>query len=433
MGRDSPDSRRPGPGCQHQWMDLAAIDLSDPRFWDRPLSERADAFDLLRAEDPYRYFELPAEVTDQFPQRGYHALVRHGDVAEASRRPEDFCSGEGGTSPVDLPSNELTRFFGSMISMDDPRHRRLRSVISAGFTPGRIRALEDSVQRIAGEVVDDLLERGPCDFVMEVATRLPLQIICEMMGVPEEYRGMVFEQSNTILGSQDDEYRRDDVDLGAQLFLAAWQLTELMQELIAERVGSPTDDLTSTLVHAVVDGERLEHDEIASFFILLLVAGNETTRNAISWALHLLTEHEDQRAVWWDDFEGVAPTAVEEVVRWASPVISMRRTATRDGVRLGEREFAAGDKVVLYYWAVNRDPAVFSDPHGFDVLRSPNDHFGFGAPGPHFCLGAHLARREVTVMWRELSERVPGIHATGEPDRLTSGFVNGVKHLPCAW
>ncbi|MDG2907324.1 MAG: cytochrome P450 [Acidimicrobiales bacterium] len=414
-------------------MDLASIDLSDTRFWDRPLVERAAAFDLLRAEDPYRYFALPAEITEQFPQRGYHALVRHADVAEASRRPDDFCSGQGGTSAVDLPSSELTRYFGSMISMDDPRHRRLRSIVSAGFTPGRIRALEDSVQRIAGEVVVDLLERGPCDFVTEVASRLPLQIICEMMGVPEEQWSLVFEQSNTILGGQDDEYRSDDVDLGAQLFLAAYQLTELMQGLIAERVEQPTDDLTSALVHAEVDGERLEHDEIASFFILLLVAGNETTRNAISWGLHLLTEHEDQRAAWWDDFEGVAPTAVEEVVRWASPVISMRRTATRDGVRLGEREFAEGDKVVLYYWAANRDPGVFEEPLVFDVRRTPNDHFGFGAPGPHFCLGAHLARREVTVMWRELFERVPGIHATSAPDRLTSGFINGVKHLPCAW
>ncbi|MCH2414996.1 MAG: cytochrome P450, partial [Acidimicrobiales bacterium] len=295
-------------------MDLASIDLSDPKFWDLPLAERASVFDRLRSEDPYRYFELPPEITEQFPQRGFHALVRHADVAEASRRPDDFCSGQGGTSAVDLPSNELTRYFGSMISMDDPRHRRLRSIVSAGFTPGRIRALEDSVQRIAGEVVVDLLERGPCDFVTEVASRLPLQIICEMMGVPEEQWSLVFEQSNTILGGQDDEYRSDDVDFGAQLFLAAYQLTELMQGLIAERVEQPTDDLTSALGHAEVDGERLEHDEIASFFILLLVAGNETTRNAISWGLHYLTTTPDQRDRWLADVDAVTSTAVDEII-----------------------------------------------------------------------------------------------------------------------
>tara|TARA_B100000678_G_scaffold151375_1_gene126325 strand:- start:904 stop:2148 length:1245 start_codon:yes stop_codon:yes gene_type:complete len=414
-------------------MDLTSIDLSDPKFWDLPLAERASVFDRLRSEDPYRYFELPPEITEQFPQRGFHALVRHADVADASRRPEDFCSGQGGTTAVDLPNEEMTRYFGSMISMDDPRHRRLRSIVSAGFTPKRVRSLEDAVDRIAGEIVDDLLQRGPCDFVTEVASRLPLQIICEMMGVPEDRWAMVFEQSNIILGAQDQEYRDENLDLGAQLFLAALQLTEMMNALIVERVETPTDDLTSALVHAEFDGERLSHDEIASFFILLVVAGNETTRNAISWGLHLLTEHEDQRALWWDDFTAVAPSAVEEVVRWGSPVISMRRTATRDGVRLGEREFAEGDKVILYYWAANRDPEVFADPDVFKVLRTPNDHFGYGAPGPHFCLGAHLARREIGVMWRELHKRVPGIHATGPPDRLTSGFINGVKHLPCAW
>ena len=409
------------------------VDLADTAFWDRPLDERAAAFDLLRVDDPYRYFDLPDEITERFPQKGFHALVRHADVAEASRRPEDFCSGHGGTSPVDVPSQELARYFGSMISMDDPRHKRLRSIVSAGFTPRRLAALEDSVQRIAVEIVDDLLDRGPCDFVPDVAARLPLQIICEMMGVPEAHWSMVFEQSNIILGGQDDEYRQDGLDAGTRLFLAAMQLTGLMGDLIAERVDHPADDLTSALIHAEVDGERLTHDEIASFFILLLVAGNETTRNAISWALHLLTEHPDQRAAWFADFEARAPAAVEEIVRWASPVISMRRTATHDGVRLGEREFAEGDKMVLYYWAANRDPAVFENPHALDLTRIRNDHYGFGAPGPHFSLGAHLARREVTVMWRELAQRVPGIHATAAPDRLTSGFINGVKHLPCAW
>ncbi len=414
-------------------MQIDDIDLASQAFWERPLADRSAAFDRLRLDDPYRYYDLPPEITEQFPQKGFHALCRHADVAEASRRPEDFCSGQGGTTALNLPNEEMTRYFGSMISMDDPRHKRLRSIVSSGFTPRRVKELDEAVDRVAGEVVGDLLTTGPCDFVTEAAARLPLRIICEMMGIPEEHWQMVFDQSNTILGAQDDEYRDENLDLGSQLFLAAFQLTEMMNGLIAERVESPTDDLTSALVHAEVDGERLTHDEIASFFILLVVAGNETTRNSISWALHLLTEHEDQRARWWDDFDGVAKTAVDEIVRWASPVISMRRTATRDGVRLGEREFAEGDKVLLYYWAANRDPEVFDDPDGFDVRRTPNDHYGFGAPGPHFCLGAHLARRQITAMWQQLRDRVPEIHATDAPDRLSSGFINGVKHLPCAW
>ena len=173
--------------------------------------------------------------------------------------------------------------------------------------------------------------------------------------------------------------------------------------------------------------------EIASFFILLLVAGNETTRNALSWGLHLLTEHPDQKEALWNDFETLAPKAAEEIVRWSSPVIYMRRTATRDGVRIGEREFSEGDKVALYYWAANRDPNIFEDPHKFDILRESKEHFGYGAPGPHFCLGALLARREITVMLREICKSIPDIHATTPPDRLLSNFINGIKHLPCSF
>ena len=409
-------------------MDLTSIDLSDPKFWDLPLAERASVFDQLRSQDPYRYFELPPEITEQFPQRGFHALVRHADVADASRRPEDFCSGQGGTTAVDLPNEEMTRYFGSMISMDDPRHRRLRSIVSAGFTPKRVRSLEDAVDRIAGEIVDDLLQRGPCDFVTEVASRLPLQIICEMMGVPEDRWAMVFEQSNIILGAQDQEYRDENLDLGAQLFLAAMQLTEMMNALIVERVETPTDDLTSALVHAEFDGERLSHDEIASFFILLVVAGNETTRNAISWGLHLLTEHEDQRALWWDDFTAVAPSAVEEVVRWTSPVNYMKRTAAVDTVISGQ-EIAKGDSVVLFYASANRDEDVFDDPFDFRIDRDPNRHLGFGI-GEHFCLGAHMARRSQRALLLELAQRLEWAELAGEPEQIHSSFVVGLKRLP---
>ena len=206
----------------------------------------------------------------------------------------------------------------------------------------------------------------------------------------------------------------------------------MMSELGAHKRRHPGDDLTSALVTAELDGERLTDQELASFFILLLAAGNETTRNAITHALMALCTYPDQRALWAADFEAIAPTAVEEIVRWATPVIFMRRTATRDAV-VGGHQFHEGDKCILFYNSANRDERVFPDPYRFDVRRDPNFHVGFGGPGPHFCLGAHLARREITVMFRELFNRLPDIHVTGEPDRLRSGFINGIKHLPVAF
>ena len=206
-----------------------------------------------------------------------------------------------------------------------------------------------------------------------------------------------------------------------------------MNQTAEVRRGGDGEDLTTTLVNAEVDGERLSPEELASFFVLLCVAGNETTRNAITWGLDFLTHNPDQRDRWLADIDGVTPTAVDEIVRMASPVIHFRRTVTTDGVRLGDRELRAGDKVVLWYNSANRDEDVFDDPDGFDVTRDPNPHLGFGGPGPHFCMGAHLARREVSVLFRHLLQRLPDIYATAEPDRLRSSFVNGVKHLQCAY
>ena len=419
-------------------MKIEDIDLSATEFWGQPLNYREEAFDLLRTQDPYRYFEIPEEITEMFPQKGFHSLVRHSDVAEASRRSEDFCSGQGATSVVDLKGIELfgedmNSFFGSMISMDDPRHQKLRKIVSSGFTPRRLTAVEDSVQRIAEEIIQKVGDQGECDFVVDVASRLPLLVICEMMGVPESQVDLVFDKSNVILGAGDDEYLPEGQDVLGAIMGAALELTALMNEMLEERQDNPKDDLASALLHAEVDGEQLTNMEIASFFILLLVAGNETTRNALSWGLHLLTENPDQKEALWNDFETLAPKAAEEIVRWSSPVIYMRRTATRDGVRIGEREFSEGDKVALYYWAANRDPNIFENPHKFDIFRESKEHFGYGAPGPHFCLGAHLARREITVMLREICKSIPDIHATHQPDRLLSNFINGIKHLPCSF
>jgi cytochrome P450 len=411
------------------------IDLSDLAFWARPLDEREAAFEALRRHRPIAHFddpEPPPGVTVPIPLdgSGYYAVTRHADVVEASREPASFCSGHGATSIFDMPT-EFLEFFGSMINLDDPRHARLRRIVSAAFTPRMVKKIEDEVQRSASLIVDDVIEKGTCDFVTEVAAKLPLRIICNMMGVPEPDHDFVFHHSNVILGGMDPEYVPEGSDVVMALLTSGQELTQLMADLARHRAERPSDDVTSALVTANVDGEQLTHQELASFFILLVVAGNETTRNAISHGMRLLTDHPDQRAAWAANFEALAPTAVEEIVRIASPVIFMRRTATKD-VTLGGVELAEGAKLLLMYWSANRDEAIFEEPYRFDIRRDPNPHLGFGGPGPHFCLGAHLARQEITVMFRELLSRAPGIHTTGEPERLLSNFINGIKHLPVA-
>jgi cytochrome P450 len=409
-------------------MTAAEVDLSETEFWGLPLTERAAAFALLRAQGQPVFFTEP-EVPFAEPGAGYYALVRHADVTEASRLPEVFCSGKGATSIADLPV-EFNEYFGSMINMDDPRHTRMRRIVSRAFSPRMIAKFEDDVRRAATTVVDDLLATGPCDFVPKVAARLPLKIICDMMGIPDDQYDMVLANSNIILSGADPELIGYDLDQVVVQILGAGQaLAELVTGLAAARTQAPADDLVSALVTANIDGEQLTSAELASFFILLVVAGNETTRNAISHGLMLLTEYPAQRALLLDDLEGRIGGAVEEIVRYASPVLFMRRTLTRDYTMNGH-DYREGDKAVLFYYSANRDEAVFAEPERFDITRSPNPHVGFGAAGPHFCLGAHLARRELTVMLRELLTRVPDITA-GEPDRLLSSFVNGIKHLPC--
>ena len=362
---------------------------------------------------------------------GFWALTRLDDLVQASRTPAIFTSGAGSTSVTDLPP-EFLEFYGSMINTDDPRHARLRRIVSRGFTPRRLAALTDEVAATARTIVDDVIDAGALRRGPRHLRPTALKIVCDMMGVPASQYEAVYEKSNVILGASDPEYVPDAGNILVALLQAGHELAELMRDLGRHRLAHPTDDVTSALVNAEIDGDSLTPDELASFFILLVVAGNETTRNAISWGLHLLTEHPEQRAAWLADLDGVTPTAVEEIVRWASPVIFMRRTLAVDAV-LGGQSMAAGDKVALFYWAANRDPAHFTDPDAFDVTRTPNPHVGFGGPGPHFCLGAHLARREMTVMFRELLTRLPDIHATAAPARLQSMFINGIKQLPVAF
>ncbi|MEV0619154.1 cytochrome P450 [Nonomuraea sp. NPDC050404] len=413
-------------------MSVLDFDLSERDFWAQPMSEREKAFARLRARETPAFFE-EMEMSYMPKGPGYYALARHADILEASRNPEVFCSGDGGATNIpDMPA-EFAEYFGSMINMDDPRHARLRRIVSRAFTPKMIKQFEADVESAAVGIVDDLLAKGPgCDFVTEVAARLPLKIICDMMGIPERDYRFVFDRSNIILGGFDPEYTGDDLEqLAERLLNAGMELQQLVQDLAGHRADNPTGDLTSSLVNANIDGERLTMQELGSFFILLVVAGNETTRNAISYGLRLLTKNPDQRALWLEDIDGHAPGAVEEIVRLASPVNFMRRKVTRD-FEMNGHLYRKGQKAVLFYWSANRDEAVFADPLRFDITRHPNPHVGYGGPGPHFCLGAHLARREITVMFRELLRRVPAIEG-GRPDRLHSSFINGIKHMECTF
>jgi cytochrome P450 len=408
---------------------VEGVDLSLIEFWQQPLEARHADFAKLRALAKPPYFVVP-EGPFSLPGDGYYALVSHADVSAASRQPELFSSARGATSIEDLPA-EFNEYFGSMINMDDPRHARLRRIVSRAFTPRMIKKFEEDVQRTAAGIVDDLLDTGPCDFVQQVSARLPLKIICEMMGVGDEHYDMVLRNTNIILSGADPEFISDNMDEAiTQLLTAGKDLADLVTEVAADRAEHPQDDVITALANANIDGEQLTPAELGSFFILLVVAGNETTRTAISHSLNLLTSHPDQRELLLADLEGGLPAAVEEIVRYVSPVIFMRRSVTRD-CSLNGHIYHEGDKCVLFYWAANRDESVFPDPGRFDITRSPNPHVGFGAAGPHFCLGAHLAKREMTVMLRELMTRVPTIRAVGEPDRLLSSFINGIKHLPC--
>jgi methyl-branched lipid omega-hydroxylase len=412
-------------------VDLDGIDLSDRDFWLRPPAERHAVFDLLRRQRPFAFFAEP-EIPMLETGPGYYAVTRHADLDAISSQPAIFCSGQGAVSITDMPA-DLNEFYGSLISMDDPRHAKIRRIVSKAFTPRVLERLVGSVQ----EIVDDVLEQarrtaeagdGTLDVVADIAAPIPLRVICDMMGVPDEDRALVLAQSNIVLSGGDPELIENQDDPLTVFLEAGMALAGVMERLAAERVERPREDLTTALVTTEVDGEQLSHQEIASFFILLLVAGNETTRNAISQGVLALSEHPEQRARWAAD-PSLNRTAVEEIVRWTSPITWMRRTATQDG-ELNGQPFSAGDKFLLFYAAANRDPDVFRDPHVFDLSRDPNPHFGFGAHGPHFCLGAHLARREIAVTFRGLFERLPDLEVTGPPDRLRSSFVNGLKRLP---
>jgi methyl-branched lipid omega-hydroxylase len=407
---------------------LDAVDLGSYEFWARDDDVRDGAFATLRREAPISFHaepELPG-----FPVgKGHWALTTFEDVWHASRHPQIFSS-RPNIVIADQPP-DVAEFYGSMIALDDPQHFRLRSIVQKAFTPKVVTAVEAYVRERAQRLVTAMVERHPdgqCDLVTELAGPLPLQVICDMMGIPDEDHQKVFYWTNVILGLGDpdvaatyEEFERVSQEIGTYGVALA-----------EDRRSNPREDLTTNLVQADLDGERLTSSEIASFFILLVTAGNETTRNAISHGLVALTRYPDERERWWGNFDEVAKSAAEEIVRWSSPVIYMRRTVTEDTV-IGGTQLAAGDKVTMWYCSANRDEAKFQEPWTFDVLRSPNPQVGYGAGGTHFCLGANLARREITMAFSELHRQVPDIEATEEPAILLSPFIHGIKRLPVAW
>jgi len=409
-------------------MAAQRLTLEDPGFWRRPLQDRMDDFAVMSDAAPFTRSSIVNGLTGE--REEYYAVTRFAELTEVSRRPQDFCSGRGSISIVDMPA-EAQEYFGSFIAMDDPRHFRQRSIVARSFTPKALQNVLDSVETICTEVIDAMCEQGEVDLVEALSQPFPLLVICDMMGIPRSEFTTVLDATNVILGAGDPEFLGGREPFPAMLE-AGMTLTAMMDELAAARRANPTDDLTSALVHNDLGEEMLAPEEIAPFFILLAVAGNDTTRTATSLGMHLLAQNPEQRRIWQDDLDGVTPTAVEEIVRAASPVTFMRRTATKP-VTLSGHDFDEGDRMILFYGAANRDPRVFDDPHRFDVRRDPNPHVGFGGPGPHFCLGAHLARRELSVVFRQLLTRLPDIEVVGEPDYLEAAgvpLVGGVKRLP---
>ncbi|OYN78418.1 cytochrome P450 [Mycolicibacterium sphagni] len=409
-------------------MALDEINLGTFEFWGFDDAVRDGAFATLRREAPIKFFH-EVEMEGVPHGKGHWALTKLDDIFYASRHPEIFSSYPNITIGDQIP--EVAEYFGSMIALDDPRHSRLRNIVRSAFTPKVVARTEESVRDRAQQLVSAMLENhtdGNAELVSELSGPLPLQVICDMMGIPEDDHDRIFHWTNIILGFGDPDLTTDFDDF----LKVAFDIGAYATALAEDRRTNPREDLTTALVAAEVDGERLTSAEIASFFILLAVAGNETTRNAISHGVLALTRYPEQRRIWWDDFENVTDTAVEEVVRWASPVIYMRRTVTRD-VELSGVTMAEGDKVTMWYASANRDEDKFVDPWRFDVTRTPNHHVGFGGGGAHFCLGANLARREIAVVFEELHRRIPDLHVTEEPSMLLSAFIHGIKRLPVSW
>jgi cholest-4-en-3-one 26-monooxygenase len=398
---------------------LDSIDLLEDT-WARGVPY--DQFEILRREAPVFWHEHPNA-------QGFWAITKHADVKAISKDVATFSTEVGSAFILDQDPAAMEFHRMTLLQMDPPKHNRYRRLVSAGFTPRMISMLTDSIAVRARRIVEAVEGRDEIEFTLDIAAELPMQAICEMIGIPERDRHRATALANRLVGAQDPDFQSSDEDS----VLASAELYTLCDELAADRRQNPRDDIMSILVHAEIDGDRLTDAELNLFFVLLVVAGNETTRNLLAHAMLALIERPDVRAelVANLDDDKLWETAVEEMLRWGSSIHNFRRTVTHDTEILGV-PINEGDKVVTYYASANRDEEVFDDPNTFDIRRSPNDHVTFGGGGVHFCLGANLARLEIKWMMREMLRRYPNAELAGEVQRLRSDFVNGIKYMPVA-
>jgi cytochrome P450 len=407
---------------------LADIDLTDLDRWAKGVPH--DWFALLRRESPVFW-------QDERRGRGFWSLTRYEDVLAASKDYRTFSAEVGGTSLMDLTPEQVASRM-SMLDADPPRHTRLRNIVNKAFTPRAVNAYEQRIHTMFRELLNEAFAERELDFVDALAVELPMRILCELMGVPLEDRRYLVELGNRMLGNTDpehagQEYVADQADLSRYAHLpfsspAAPEMFAYANGLAAERRRHPRDDLTTRLIQADVDGDRLSEHEFDLFFLLLVTAGNETTRHAMSNGLHTLLEHPAERDRLLAD-PSLIPTAVEEILRWTPSLLHFRRTATRE-IEFGGKRIRAGDKVALWYVSGNRDEEQFPHASRFDVARDPNKHLAFGLGSPHYCLGAHLARLELRIWLEEMLPTLGRIEPAGPPRRLRSNFFHGVKSLP---
>ena len=398
-------------------MKLEDIDLNDPDNFVNGTPHHW--FKELRAKDPVHWHE-------EKNGPGFWCITKYEDVKTISRAPLLFSSWVGGTNIEDRDDAGLAGLRMIMLNMDPPQHVKFRRIVQRGFTPQMVAKQETYLRALATRIVDAVAQRGECEFVEELAAELPLQVICELMGVPQEDRKLIFELSNKLIGFDDPEYRNTEADArdaSAQMFGFAMKLAEKYRK-------EPADNLTTALLLTEIDGEKLTEIEYCSFFLLLLVAGNETTRTVTTNGMKALLDHPDQLRRLAAN-PALVPQAVEEFVRFDPAVHYFRRTAT-DATEIRGRKIAKGQKVVMWYPSANRDEEVFEDPDRFDVGREKNEHLAFGI-GEHFCLGANLARLELVVIFQEMLKRLKNPRLAAAPRRLRSNFINGVKEMRIAF
>jgi len=401
-------------------------DLSSLEFWSGTAADRERTFAELRAHRPISWHRPVKNGMFEDPNdEGFWAVVRHADLVEVTRRPGDFLSGRGITFES-LPVEVLDAAQG-FIAMDPPRHTKIRRLLAAAFTPKQLARIDEHIVANARRIVDGIADKGEVDFVSEVAALVPMHNICDMVGIPEEHRRTIAYESQFADGWRDPRLLQG-ADPLERVFQTVTTVHGVAHELIAARRRKPENDLMTAMVQAEVDGERLTDDEISSIFALLIIAGNDTTRQSTSHGLKALTDFPDQRAWLMADIDARMPLAVEEIIRWATPIMTFRRTAAHD-TELGGQQITEGDKVIMFYSSANMDTEVFDHPERLDLSRSPNKHVAFGGGGIHHCLGAQLARRQLAATFRELLTRLPDIHSVGEPELGNGNFFHTVMSM----